>query len=139
MSENADRYNDGKRKWSLVDFKSLEPMVEVLEFGALKYAPNDWKRGLPVTEICESMLRHIHAILAGEDLDPESGLPHSGHILCNGMFLSHMMDKPDMDDRTSPEIDKSVQLNMFEMPMPPDLDCPHGVGSDCIACDRQGK
>ena len=32
--ELADRFNDGKLQWSMVDFKSLEDMVRVLEFGA---------------------------------------------------------------------------------------------------------
>ena len=42
--EQALRYNEGKPQWSLVDFKSLEPLVEVLGFGAKKYdifAKND--------------------------------------------------------------------------------------------------
>lgn len=33
MTEQAIRYNTGKRRWTLVDFKSLESMVEVLEYG----------------------------------------------------------------------------------------------------------
>jgi hypothetical protein len=38
MTEQALRYNTGKRQWSLVDFESLEGLVEVLEFGAEKYS-----------------------------------------------------------------------------------------------------
>ena len=36
-SEQALRYNQGKLKWSLVDWKSLEGLVEVLQYGADKY------------------------------------------------------------------------------------------------------
>lgn len=32
-SEQATRYNADKLRWSLIDFKSLEPLVEVLEYG----------------------------------------------------------------------------------------------------------
>lgn len=74
--DQAMRFNEGKRKWSLVEFKSLEPMVEVLEFGAKKYAAHNWKKGMPVTQLIESMLRHTHALLDGEDCDQESGLSH---------------------------------------------------------------
>jgi hypothetical protein len=96
----ATRHNEGKLKWSLVDFKSLEPMVRVLEFGANKYEIDNWKKGLKVTEVCESLLRHIHSFMAGENDDSESGLPHVGHIQVNAMFLSYMInDKPEMDDR----------------------------------------
>lgn len=103
--EKGLRYNEGKRKWSLVDFKALEPMVEVLEYGAAKYTTekgsgkDNWKKGMPVTEICESMLRHTYALLTGEINDPESTKQHIGHILCNAMFISHMINqKPEFND-----------------------------------------
>lgn len=98
--EKADRFNEGKIKWSLVDFESLEGMVRVLEYGATKYSPHNWKKGLQVTEVAESLLRHTFALLAGEDNDGESGLPHTGHIQCNAMFLAFMLEKkPEFDDR----------------------------------------
>lgn len=102
MSSKGERFNEGKLEWSLVDYKALEPMVQVLMFGKEKYAAWNWAKGLPITQICESMLRHTYAYLSCEDKDPESGLPHVGHILCNAMFLSHMSNRKDMDDRTDP-------------------------------------
>lgn len=98
----AMRFNTGKPQWSLVDFPSLEPMVRVLEFGAQKYARDNWKQGLYVNKICDSLLRHTFALLSGEDNDPESGMPHVGHIQCNAMFLAYMLkNRPDLDDRPS--------------------------------------
>ena len=89
-----------KLEWSLVDFKALESMVQVLEFGAKKYTPFNWKKGLPYTGTINSMLRHIYAFLHGEDIDPESGIAHTGHIMCNAMFLSHYFEQmKNMDDR----------------------------------------
>ena len=90
VNGSALRYNSGKLQWSLVDFDALEDMVKVLEFGAKKYSADDWKKGLNTNEITESMMRHLFAYLRGEDIDPESGLPHTGHIMCNAMFLSYM-------------------------------------------------
>ncbi len=99
-SEGAMRFNDGKLEWSLVDFKSLEPMVRVLEFGAKKYSRDNWKRGLETTKIVESTLRHLFAFLDGENLDKESQLSHVAHAQCNLMFLQYMMDnKPELDNR----------------------------------------
>ena len=96
----ALRYNKGKKQWSLVDFKSLESMVEVLEFGAEKYAKWNWTKGMPVTQVSESLLRHMFAFLSGEDKDPESGIDHLGHVMCNAMFLSYIMrEKKQFDDR----------------------------------------
>lgn len=94
------RYNNNKIKWSLVDFISLEPMTQVLDFGAQKYSAHNWKKGLPWMEICESLIRHTVAFMNGEDLDPESKLSHVGHMQCNTMFLSYMVkNRPDLDDR----------------------------------------
>lgn len=98
--DQADRFNTGKLNWGLVDFDSLEDMVKVLSFGAKKYSPHNWRKGLGTTEICESLIRHLQAYLRGEDLDPESGLSHIGHIQCNAMFLAYMNRyKPEFDNR----------------------------------------
>ena len=96
----ADRFNEGKPRWSLVPQSSLLPMVRVLEFGTTKYEPFNWTKGLSITEICESLKRHLDAFMEGEDDDPESKLSHIGHIQCNALFLSWMYEnRPDLDDR----------------------------------------
>ena len=100
MTEQALRYNTGKRQWSLVDFKSLESMVEVLEHGCIKYSPHNWKKGMPVSEVSESLLRHMFAFLSGQDKDIDSNCDHLGHIMANAMFLSYIMrEKSHYDDR----------------------------------------
>lgn len=94
------RYNKSKPQWSLVPQSALIPMVRVLEFGAEKYSPYNWMNGLSVKEICESMKRHLDSFMEGENDDSESQLSHIGHIQCNAMFLSWMMEnRPDLDDR----------------------------------------
>lgn len=94
------RFNKGKPRWGLVPQSALLPMVEVLEFGANKYAAWNWTKGLSVTEICESMKRHLDAFMEGEDSDKESGISHVGHIQCNALFLAWMLkNKPEFDDR----------------------------------------
>jgi len=100
LEEKGMRFNEGKERWSLVDFESLKPMVKVLEFGAQKYDDHNWKKGLKTTEVAESLIRHLTAYLNGEDNDKETGLPHTGHILCNAMFLSYMHEfKKEFDTR----------------------------------------
>lgn len=83
------RFNTGKLRWGLVHFKSLEPLVRVLMFGAEKYTDNNWQKGLNEREILECAQRHLAAMLDGELIDKESGLPHVGHLMCNALFYSY--------------------------------------------------
>jgi hypothetical protein len=113
----GDRHNENKPKWSLVPQSALIPMVKVLEYGTQKYAPYNWVKGLPITEICESLKRHLDAFMEGEDNDIESKLSHIGHIQCNALFLSWMMEhRPDLDDRHKYKVNREDEtIELFEL------------------------
>lgn len=101
---NAVKHDDGKADWSLVPFESLEGMVKVLEFGAKKYDGWNWTTngGFSYMRVMRSCLRHLFAWSRGEDIDPESGLSHIHHAMCNLLFISHYIgnkDKYNKDDR----------------------------------------
>lgn len=87
--EKALRYNEGKTRWSLVHFPSLEPMVEVLEYWTKKYAEENWKKPMDKKQILNSMMRHLVRLMEDEELDSESNLKHIGHIMCNALFYSY--------------------------------------------------
>jgi len=91
--EQALRYNNDKLKWSLMDHTCFESMIKVLEMGAKKYSKDNWKKGMPLSEVFESMLRHIFSMLNGEMIDKESKLSHIGHIQCNTMFIDYILRK----------------------------------------------
>jgi hypothetical protein len=57
-------------------------------FGAKKYARNNWKLGIPFTKTIDAVLRHLFAYVNGQFIDPESGISHLGHVLCD---LEHMI------------------------------------------------
>ena len=64
-------------------------MMDVLEYGCAKYAPDNWKKGLHREEILESIQRHLDALFDGEEIDTdEKKLPthHIAHIMCNCVF-----------------------------------------------------
>ena len=71
----------------------------MLEFGAKKYAPENWKKGLDKKEILESMMRHLTALMDGEENDKESGLHHIGHIMCNTMFYRYFDNNENTKER----------------------------------------
>lgn len=100
----ALRYNDNKTDWSLVDWRSLEPMVKVLMYGAKKYTPDNWKKGQDLKSLSSCLMRHLVAFMDGEDIDPESGGHHLGHVLCNAMFMIHSQKHHDWaDNRAAPK------------------------------------
>ncbi len=101
--DKAERYNKGKPEYSLLDFQCLKPCVDVLSFGAKKYSRDNWKNGMPREQIFDSLLRHIGALLGGEELDPESGLSHIGHIQANALFLGNKNNTTALSDHVVTE------------------------------------
>lgn len=100
ITDKGSRFNKGKLRWSLVDLKYLEGLVQVLMMGAEKYSEYNWQKGLPTLEIYESLMRHIVAWRSGEDKDKESGLDHIDHAICNLYFMKWMIaNKPSFDTR----------------------------------------
>lgn len=94
------KFDDGKPRVDLISPIALSELATVLAFGAKKYAAWNWAKGIPYTRIIAALLRHTHKYLMGETLDPESGLSHAAHIMCNAMFLLHFEKlKPEFDDR----------------------------------------
>lgn len=84
--------DDGKLQLSSVPPEAIVAIARIREYGNKKYAdPQNWRRVLP-EKFHEAMLRHCLA--CWEDpfaVDPESGLPHLWHLMCNGAFLCAMM------------------------------------------------
>ena len=76
--------------YDLVPFQEFtDAYVRVAEFGARKYQPWNWSKGLNRIQILSSLLRHTFAYLRGEDRDSDSGLLHTDHIVWNAVTLVH--------------------------------------------------
>jgi len=61
--------------------------AQVFEYGRRKYAAWNWAKGMPWSAVISSAARHLLAMIDGEVLDAESGLPHRGHVFCNIVML----------------------------------------------------
>jgi dATP/dGTP diphosphohydrolase, N-terminal len=83
------------------------PMVgliwESLAFaeGASRYGEFNWRnRRVRRSVYCEAILRHTIALIAGEDIDPDSGLPHEAKIrACCAIMLDAAQTGDMIDDR----------------------------------------
>ena len=100
--EQGVRKNEGKPKLSftLLGREVAAGEAAVWQWGAVKYARGNWLKGMSWTQSADSLLRHVTALLNGEDLDPETGLPHVDHIVCSAKILSNSYHtRKDLDDR----------------------------------------
>jgi uncharacterized HAD superfamily protein len=97
---NGSRDNSGKTRFDLIPPFAEEQYAKVLTKGSIKYAERNWERGMAWSKVIASLKRHIQAIESGEDIDKETGLFHSAHVMCNSAFLTeYYRIYPQGDDR----------------------------------------
>ena len=99
------KYDAGKPPLSRLPREFLEQTAKVLEFGAKKYAWNNWKKGISYHRVLDAAMRHLTAFADNETIDPESGLSHLAHASCCLAFLLTYETNPEIyknfDDRFS--------------------------------------
>lgn len=83
------KFDQEKVPLELISAEAIMQLGAVLQFGAKKYAPWNWSRGITYTRVLGAALRHIFAYLSGESKDPETGLSHIAHAMCCCMFVLH--------------------------------------------------
>jgi len=81
------RYNKEKPRVELLIPDALEAEARVWAQGAKKYGEYNWQKGMKWSIPIGCMLRHIFAIMRGQDIDPESGELHAAHIKTNASML----------------------------------------------------
>ena len=103
-ADQTVKADKGKPPICLLDRDFLEGTAQVMAFGAGKYSRNAWRRGIAHTRLLDAAMRHIIAIIDGEDIDPESGLPHRHHACASlNMYCGMTVIRPDLDDRWKEE------------------------------------
>lgn len=89
MAATGKKFDTGKLRYDLIPPEVLEALATILTYGAEKYAPNSWQ-SLDDFEnrYTAALMRHMVARRKGEKVDPESGMNHADHMLCNAAFLA---------------------------------------------------
>ena len=87
-NEQGRKDDSSKLRYSLLPVGTVNQVVQVLEFGSIKYSEGNWQK-VPnaKTRYYDAALRHIDAWWQGEKVDSETGLPHLAHAICCLMFL----------------------------------------------------
>ena len=93
------KHDTGKPMMSLIPSEALELMAQALTFGAKKYGKHNFREGIHWSRLIDASMRHQAAMLRGEMIDPESGLPHLAHDLASKAMLAFMIiNRPDLND-----------------------------------------
>ena len=98
---NAGRKDDiGKPRYDLIPPEAIDVLAQIYGFGAGKYDDRNWERGLSWGRCFAAAMRHLWAFWRGEDLDPESGMPHTAHAAWNCFaLLTYQIRQTGTDDR----------------------------------------
>lgn len=86
MYDQEKKADAGKLRLDLIPAEAVRALGEVLTYGAERYGPYTWSTVEP-ERYEAAMLRHFLSWKEGELYDPESGLHHLKHVLCNAAFL----------------------------------------------------
>lgn len=82
------KYDSGKPRFGLLPPRAELEVVKALTFGADKYGDNNWRDVEPFeARYTDAKGRHANARAMGERKDPDSGLAHRAHEICNLLFL----------------------------------------------------
>lgn len=82
------KYDSGKLQWTLLPFRAINEVLEVLAFGAKKYAADNWKIVPEArTRYVDAAFRHLTDWHLKERLDGETGKSHLAHAICCLLFL----------------------------------------------------
>lgn len=90
MKNEFKKADTGKPTFELFPFELLAETNKVLQHGAAKYGILNWqkKEGFKLSRCYNALLRHMFAWwIKGEDNDPETGLSHLSHAMCNLVFF----------------------------------------------------
>lgn len=83
------KFDSEKNRIDLWSPYAIEETAKVLTFGANKYEPYNWAKGMDYHRVYRAALGHMLSFWRGEDNDEETGISHLAHAMCCMMFLLH--------------------------------------------------
>jgi hypothetical protein len=109
------RYNAGKAPMEYIPLHLLADTARVLYLVTTRpensYPPFNWARGMQWLKPYACLIRHMFAWYRGQDRDPDTGLPHLAHAMCNLLFLIHYEQSyPVGDDRPKEFFTENVNV-----------------------------
>lgn len=107
------KFDQGKVGLHLLPFTGLLEVAKVLDFGAKKYDPWNWTKGMAWSRLLGAAFRHLFKYATGEDKDEETGLSHLAHASCCILFLlEYSLHSRGEDDRFKWPVEKKENLSI---------------------------
>lgn len=117
-SNPKDRIGLTKPPLRLIPAPALIKLAMVMGLGASKYGPYNWReKKVRYTVYIEAAQRHILSALDGEEIDPESGQPHTAHAMaCMAIILDAQATGNLVDDRPTPGVAAKLIAELTKKP-----------------------
>jgi len=104
------KFDQRKVRLGLLPREALWEVGKVLTFGAEKYDPWNWKKGMEWSRLIDAADRHFTKWILRSGPDEETGLSHLAHMACCVLFLlTYEILGIGEDDRYSVRKNNSVQ------------------------------
>lgn len=87
MNDKGLKYDSKKVPLNLLSNYAIEELAKVLQFGAEKYEPWNWAKGIEFSRLIAAAKRHIAEWENRNDIDSESKTNHLANAMCNLMFI----------------------------------------------------
>lgn len=98
------KFDYNKPSFSLFPQGVLMEILEVMQYGAKKYAPDNWMHVPNAdTRYLDAAMRHILAWQSGEKTDSETGKNHLAHAMCCLSYLVWFDQQESKDGQSTPQ------------------------------------
>lgn len=99
-------------RYDLIPVPALDYLARLYGIGARKYAEHNWRLGYDWSKSYAAAQRHMNAFWQGEDIDPETQVPHVINAAFHMFALAtYLTEHPEFDDRfeTRPDVQPTLQ------------------------------
>lgn len=97
-------FGDIKPQLALIPPAAERACAGALALGASKYGEFNWRHNpVEIMTYLHAMKRHIAQVLDGEDIDPESGHPHLGHVMASAAIVIDCADRGTLIENRPPK------------------------------------
>lgn len=111
----------GKGRFDLLPMTALELLAKHYEKGAIKYGENNWRKGMPISAMLDSGMRHLAKAVRG-DTDEDHLVAAAWNIMCaietiaikTEVTISAPVDKDSLE-RLNEALENSSDKSLLEM------------------------